>query len=73
MIVSPEPLRRVMTWLRTGHGRIPRLVREARRRQRRAEARRQSGSISAHMDAIVSEAVEGTTGTDRPARPEPPS
>lgn len=69
MIVSPKPSERVVTWLRTGHGPVPRMVREVRRRQRRATARRRSGSISAHMDAIVREAVEGTRGSDRPARP----
>ena len=73
MIVSSKPIERAMTWLRIGHGRFPRLAREARRRQRRAAARRQSGSISAHMDAIVREAVAGTSGTDRPARSEPSS
>ncbi len=73
MIVTPKPLGRAATWLRTGHGRVPRLVREVRRRQRRSAARRKSGSIAAHMDAIVREAVEGTKGSDRPPRQRPPS
>ena len=68
MIVSQKPIQRVMTWLRTGKGRVPRTVRVARRRQRHTSARRKSGSISAHMDAIVAEAVEGTSGRDRPER-----
>ena len=71
MIVSPKPLAGATTWLRTGHGTVPRLVREARRRQRRAAARRRSGSITAHMDAIVRDAVEGTRGSGRPTRSEP--
>jgi hypothetical protein len=68
MIVSQKPMQRVMTWLRTGTGSIPRAVRAARRRQRHTSARRRSGSISAHMDAVVRDAVEGTRGSDRPGR-----
>lgn len=68
MIVSQKPIQRVLTWLRTGTGRIPRAVRAARRHQRHTSARRRSGSISAHMDAIVADAIEGTKGSDRPGR-----
>ena len=65
------PLPRVVAWLRTADGLLPRTVRSARREGARRMAKRRHGSITAHMDAIVAEANRATTGSGFPDRHRP--
>jgi hypothetical protein len=66
-----SPLRRMLVWVRTADSPGPRAVRAARREAARIQARRQHGTIAAHMDAVVARANEGTVGSGFPDRHRP--